>query len=64
MISVILTLALVGFLLYLLQTYVPMDARIKQLIWIVSIICVVFWLLGVFGLLNYDVPIPQIHHYR
>lgn len=60
MISVILTLALVGVLLYLLQTYVPMDARIKQLIWIVVMICVVFWLIGVFGLLNYDVPIPRV----
>lgn len=60
MIGVILTLALIGVLLYLLETFVPMAAPIKTLIRIVVVICVIFWLISVFGLLNYDVPIPRL----
>jgi hypothetical protein len=60
MIGVVLTLVVIGVLLYLLDSYVPMDARIKQLIYVVVIICVIFWLINVFGLLNYDVPIPRL----
>lgn len=61
MIGVVLTLVVIGVLLYLLDSYVPMDARIKQLIYVVVIICVIFWLINVFGLLSYDVPIPRLH---
>lgn len=61
MISVILTLVVIGVLLYLLDAFVPMDARIKQVIWVVVLICVVFWLINVFGLLAYDVPVPRLH---
>ena len=61
MIEVVLTLVVIGVLLYLLDTYVPIDGRIKKLIYIVVAICVVFWLINVFGLLSYDVPIPRLH---
>jgi predicted membrane channel-forming protein YqfA (hemolysin III family) len=61
MIGVILTLAVVGVLLYLLETYVPMNAMLKKLIYVVAAICIVFWLINVFGLLAYDVPIPRFH---
>lgn len=60
MISVVVTLAIVGFLLWVLQNYVPMDARIKMAIYVVVCICVVFWLINIFGLMNYDVPIPRL----
>jgi hypothetical protein len=60
MIQLVLTLVIIGVLLYLLNEYVPMDARIKQIIYIVVIICVVIWLLNVFGILAYDVPVPRL----
>jgi hypothetical protein len=60
MIQLVLTLVIIGVLLYLLNEYVPMDARIKQIIYIVVIICVVLWLLNVFGILAYDIPVPRL----
>ena len=51
-IHVIIVLAVIGVLLWLLNTYLPMDAMIKRIINIVVIIAVVLWLLNVFGLLS------------
>ncbi len=48
-VSLILTLVLVGVLLWALNTFIPMDAKIKQIINVVAIVCVVLWLLNVFG---------------
>jgi len=42
----------VGVLLWILNNYVPMDAKIKRIINIVVVIVVVIWLLQVFGLLG------------
>jgi hypothetical protein len=50
--TVLLTLIVVGVLLWLVNTYIPMDAKIKQLLNIVAVIAVVLWLLNVFGLLS------------
>jgi hypothetical protein len=57
MIGVILALVLVGVILYLIETYVPMDPAIKIVIRIVIVICLIYWLIGVFGIA--DVPIPR-----
>lgn len=55
MIEILLTLVIVGVLLYLVNTIVPIDSKIKTIInWFV-IIVVVLWLLqtlGVLGSLN------------
>lgn len=59
MISVILTLALFGFVLWLITTYIPMDGRIKQVIVIVAIVMLVLYLLNVFGILGLDTPPPR-----
>lgn len=61
MLSVVLTLVVIGVLLYLLENYVPMNAQIKRLIYIVVVICVVFWLLNIFGVMEYaNVPVPRL----
>ena len=52
LITVLLVLIIVGFLLWLVNTYVPMDATIKKIFNIVVVIVVVIWLLKVFGLLD------------
>ena len=62
LISLILTLIVVGVLLWLVNTYLPMDAKIKQILNVVVVICVVVWLLYAFGVLGRggDIRVPQI----
>lgn len=59
---VVLVLIVVGLLLWLVNTKMPMDATIKQILNIVVIICVVIWLLSVFGVLHYasDMRVPRV----
>lgn len=49
MISLILTLALLGLVLYLIETYIPMDPTIRTLIRVVIVVCVILWLLRFLG---------------
>lgn len=51
LLTVVVILIVVGVLLWLVQSYIPMDAQIKKIIQAVVIIAVVLWLLQVFGLL-------------
>ena len=51
LISLIIVLVVVGVLLWLVNKYIPMEARIKQILNIVVLIAVVLWLLSVFGVL-------------
>ena len=53
LLPIIVTLIVVGVLLWLVNTYIPMDAKIKNILNIVAIIIVVLWLLNVFGLFGY-----------
>lgn len=50
LINVVGVLIVVGVLLWLINTYLPMDAKIKQLLNIVVVVAVVLWLLRAFGL--------------
>jgi Flp pilus assembly protein TadB len=52
LISLLLTLVVVGVLLWLLNNYVPMDGKIKSIINAVVVIVVVVWLLQSFGVLG------------
>lgn len=49
MISVIITLVLIGVLLYVVDRFIPMDAGIRTVIRVVVLIGVILWLLQVFG---------------
>jgi len=62
LISVIITLVVVGVLLWLINAYIPMDGKIKKILNIVVVICVVIWLLSVFGVLGHsgDIRVPQV----
>jgi hypothetical protein len=51
LVSLILVLIVVGVVLWLINTYVPMDSKIKGILNAVIVIAVVLWLLKVFGLL-------------
>lgn len=51
LISLVIVLIVIGVLLWMVNTYIPMDATIKRILNIVVIIVVVLWLLTVFGIL-------------
>ena len=48
LISLILTLIVIGVLLWLINTYIPMDGKIKKIINIVVVVAVIIWVLGIF----------------
>ncbi|TFU01027.1 hypothetical protein EUV02_11960 [Polymorphobacter arshaanensis] len=50
--SLLITLIVVGVLLWLVNSYIPMDAKIKNILNIVVVIIVVLWLLQAFGVLG------------
>jgi hypothetical protein len=50
--NVIIALIIVGVLLWLVNTYIPMDRKIKNILNAVVVIVVVLWLLRVFGLMD------------
>ncbi len=52
LINLVVILVVVGVLLWLVNTYIPMDAKIKNILNIVVVIAVVVWLLQVFGVLG------------
>jgi hypothetical protein len=52
LIGLILTLVVVGVLLWLLNNYVPMDGKIKSIVNVVVVIVVVIWVLQAVGLLG------------
>jgi 1-acyl-sn-glycerol-3-phosphate acyltransferase len=62
MISLVITLIVIGVLLWLVNNYIPMDGRIKQILNAIVVICVVVWLLSAFGVLGHtgDIHVPQV----
>ena len=53
LLTIIITLIVVGILLWLVNTYIPMDGRIKNILNIVVLVVVVVWLLNIFGVWGY-----------
>ncbi len=49
LVTLVITLIVVGVLLWLVNTYIPMDGKIKQILNAVVVIVVIIWLLRVFG---------------
>lgn len=62
LLTVVLTLIVVGALLWLVNTYIPMQSTIRSILNAVVVIAVVLWLLYGFGLLDRsgDVHLPKI----
>jgi bacteriorhodopsin len=52
LISLVITLVVIGVLLWLVNAYIPMDAKIKKILNIVVVVVVVLWLLYAFGLMD------------
>jgi hypothetical protein len=48
LIQLVIILVVIGVLLWIVNTYIPMDAKIKQIMNIVVVIAVILWLLTLF----------------
>ena len=53
LVTIVITLIVVGVLLWLVNTYIPMDGKIKKVLNVVVMVVVVLWLLNVFGVLGH-----------
>jgi len=53
LVNVVLTLAVVGVLLWLVNRYIPMQGTIKGILNGVVVIVVVLWIVNIFGLMQY-----------
>jgi hypothetical protein len=51
--TILIVLIVTGVLLWLVNSYIPMDGKIKRILNVVVVIVLVIWLLKVFGLFTY-----------
>jgi hypothetical protein len=58
MLGLILTLALIGFVVYLLTTYVPMPPIFKTVIYVIVAIFLIIYLMAALGIA--DIPVPRM----
>ena len=52
LLTILIVLVVVGVILWLVNTYIPMDGKIKSIFNAVVVIIVIIWLLKAFGLLD------------
>ncbi len=50
-ISIVLFLAVMGFILWLINAYIPMQPIVKNIINFIIVIALILWLLSAFGIL-------------
>lgn len=53
LLTVILVLIVAGVVLWLINVYIPMDAKIKKILNVVVVLFIIYWLLKASGLLAY-----------
>ena len=63
LISLIIVLIVVGVVLWLINTYIPMDGKIKTILNVVVVIVVVIWIVQVTGLLHSfpNIQVGNVH---
>lgn len=52
LVQLVITLIVVGVILWLINSYIPMQSTVKKILNAVVIIVVVLWLLNVFGVMG------------
>jgi hypothetical protein len=50
LISLLIILVVIGVVLWLINTYIPMDGKIKTILNVAVVVIVILWLLSAFGL--------------
>jgi hypothetical protein len=53
LLTILIVLIIAGLLLWLVNNYIPMDGKIKNIFNAVVVIAVIVWLLKVFGIFSY-----------
>ncbi len=51
--TILIVLVVAGVILWLVNTYIPMDGTIKRIFNVVVVVVLIIWLLKVFGLFSY-----------
>jgi len=52
LITLVIVLVVVGVILWLINSYIPMQATIKKILNVVVVIAVILWLLSAFGVIG------------
>ena len=52
LVTIIIALVIIGFLMWLINTYIPMARPIKTILNAVVVIVVILWLLSAFGIIH------------
>ena len=62
LVTVVLTLVVVGVLLWLINTYIPMQSAIKSIINVIVVVAVVLWVLHGYGIISSsgDIKMPVV----
>lgn len=62
MLGLIIVLIVIGLLLFAVNSYLPLDPKIKTIINVVVVICTVLYVLSAFGLFagTANIPIPRL----
>lgn len=53
LLTILLVIIIVGVLLWVVNSFIPMDRKIKSILNIVVVIVLIVWLFNVFGLFTY-----------
>lgn len=53
LLSILIVIIVVGVLLWIINSFIPMDHKIKQIFNIVVVIALIIWLLKAFGVFTY-----------
>jgi hypothetical protein len=51
--TILIVLIVAGVLLYLVNNYIPMDGKIKNILNVVVVLVVIVWLLKIFGVFSF-----------
>lgn len=51
MINILIALVVIGFLMWLVNTFIPMDGRFKQIFNVLAIVVVVIWIIRSLGVI-------------
>jgi hypothetical protein len=51
--TILIVLIVAGIILYLVNNYIPMDGKIKNILNVVVVIILIIWLLKIFGVITY-----------
>lgn len=59
LINLIIILIIIGVVLYLINNYIPMDAKIKTIINVLVVLVICLWLLNIFGIGDFNIPVRR-----